>query len=173
MNTKLRLLITEKCNRRCKGCCNEDWDLSKVPLCGLDFEQYDYIMITGGEPMLFPSKIFEVVRNIRISNPRANIYMYTAKVDNLVHLMPILDILDGICLTLHEQTDVGNFYILDMILRREPYLLKRLSLRLNIFKGIDVKINRAWKVKDNMEWIKDCQLPEGEDFKRLTEWKEN
>ena len=37
------------------------------------------------------------------------------------------------------------------------------SMRLNIFKGVEVgKLELDWIVKDNIVWIKDCPLPEGE-----------
>lgn len=47
------------------------------------------------------------------------------------------------------------------------------SLRLNLFadmkallpKDIDLSM---WKVKD-MEWVKDCPVPDGEDFRRIKE----
>lgn len=47
------------------------------------------------------------------------------------------------------------------------------SLRLNLFadmkallpKDIDLSL---WKVKD-MEWVKDCPVPDGEDFRRIKE----
>lgn len=34
-------------------------------------------------------------------------------------------------------------------------------------KGYDIDLS-MWKVKD-MEWVKDCQVPEGEDFRRIKE----
>lgn len=53
------------------------------------------------------------------------------------------------------------------------YECKYRSLRLNLFpdmkallpKDIDLSL---WKVKD-MEWIENCPVPEGEDFRRIAE----
>ena len=50
-----------------------------------------------------------------------------------------------------------------------PKLFKTKSFRLNVFKGVDIsKLNTfGWKVKDEIEWIKNCSLPEDEVFMQL------
>jgi molybdenum cofactor biosynthesis enzyme MoaA len=50
---KLRLLVTERCARSCSGCCNHDWDLAALPTCE-SYAGYDEVLLTGGEPMLYP-----------------------------------------------------------------------------------------------------------------------
>lgn len=88
-------------------------------------------------------------------------------------------ITDGIVLTPHSKDDVKRFIRLNerlrMYLAENPQL--KSSLRLNLFKNIkdmlpeDIDLS-IWKVKD-IEWIKDCPVPKGEDFKRLSIlWKE-
>ena len=87
---------------------------------------------------------------------------------------------DGICLTLHSKLDVTKFVEMnDVMLRHKKYSWSDkgfnpdCSLRLNLFadmrallpKDIDLSM---WKVKD-MEWVKDCPVPEGEDFRRIKE----
>ena len=46
----------------------------------------------------------------------------------------------------------------------ESFSYVKKSLRLKVFKGVDVSgIDLSlWDVKDNIEWIKDCPLPEDE-----------
>ena len=162
---KLRLLLFEDCNRSCKGCCNKDWDLTSVEVED-NFEDYDLIMLTGGEPML---NIELVARTIyRIQNQtEAPIYLYTAKVDVLRDVFKVLPLLDGLTITLHEQKDVIPF------IKFNEYLLEigeRLDYRLNVFKGVivppDIDVN-MWKIiKKNIEWIKDAPLPTDEVFRR-------
>ena len=67
---KLRLLITEKCNRKCEGCCNLDWDLQNLPVC-TSFKGYDEILLTGGEPQLEPVLILSTVEKIKQQNKTA------------------------------------------------------------------------------------------------------
>lgn len=50
---KARVLVTQKCNKSCDGCCNKSNILdSMVTITSIDdLTCYDEIMITGGEPV--------------------------------------------------------------------------------------------------------------------------
>lgn len=166
---KLRLLITEKCNRNCEGCCNKDWDLSVLPK-ETDYSQYNTILLTGGEPMLSPFYVINIIKMIRKQNKTGAIILYTAKIDDWNAVLAVLHYIDGLTVTLHEQKDVGAFVFLDSLLSNADLAGK--SLRLNVFKGVTISKKygcnlKNWKVKDNIEWIKNCPLPEGEVFKRI------
>lgn len=170
---KLRLLFTPNCNRRCEGCCNKDWELDELP----EAEHFDYdeILITGGEPLLYPEKLIGFLKALNVVSD-AKLILYTAMT---VHRrkLPLFDVmpyLDGVTITLHEQNDVDNLKSLlynieglDPLFETNPFENK--SLRLNVFKGIDISgLDLSdWEVKDNMEWIKDCPLPENEEFKQI------
>lgn len=162
--TKLRMLLFEECERSCEGCCNKDWNLKELPTV-YSYEKYEEIMLTGGEPMLEPDFVKDVVEDIRkISS--ASVYMYTAKVTDIEASVRVLDKLDGMTVTLHEQSDVAPF--LEFI-RAVNLYEKEKSLRVNIFKGIEVEKAdlRKWVVKKDIEWIKNCPLPEDEVFMRF------
>jgi len=163
---KLRLLFTSLCNRNCSGCCNKDWNLEKLPKCD-SYLGYDEILITGGEPLLFIDELLILIKKIREENYEAKIYVYTAQLDRLEEVLPFTD---GVTITLHEQKDYLEFN--KFLKRNIPnlYNWRNKSLRLNIFKGIQTDyITELFKVKDEIEWIKDCPLPEGEIFMKLIE----
>lgn len=163
---KLRLLLLEKCNRTCKGCCNKEYDLHALPVCH-DFSGYSEVLLTGGEPLLVPEVIRSTVDRIRLQNPTAPIILYTAWRENASELIDMLAIVDGITLTLHTRKDVEPFLRLNKLLRFHGWSGK--SLRLNVFRGIslgDADVS-AWSVKSGITWIKDLHLPEGEVFMRL------
>ena len=162
---KLRLLLFENCEKRCVGCCNKDWDLSNLPVVK-DYTGYDVISLTGREPMLDPYLVIRVATDIT-NNSEALVYLYTAKSKPISTFITLVYCVDGICLTLHEQKDVGPFIELNEQLDKEPYNKK--SLRLNIFKGIELGLCdlSKWKVKKDIEWIKNCPLPKDEVFMRL------
>jgi len=145
-----------------------------LPICE-DFLPYDLIMLTGGEPMLHPDLINKAIDEIREKNPWAKLILYTADLSDPWLVAAILNGgLDGITITLHEQKDLGPFSAFLKELRDHPFWLKGdytpKTLRLNVFKGIKgvAEKIRGWNIKRDIEWIKDCSLPEGETFMR---WK--
>lgn len=161
---KLRLLLFTDCDRKCPGCCNNDWDLAALPEC-TSYAGYDEVLITGGEPLLRPKLVQDVIWQIRQQNPSTRIYVYTAKLFPVGAAMNILRIADGVTVTLHEQSDVGQFGFFNAGL--PEYLIMRRSLRLNVFKGVDLNLNTdGWVVKRDLEWQKDCPLPADEIFMR-------
>ena len=164
---KLRLLLFEECNRKCVGCCNNDWDLASLSICH-SFCGYDQILLTGGEPLLKPELVIETITKIRTTST-ALIYVYTAKVDKIAPALGILVYSDGMCVTLHEQSDVPLWMRFALTIPAD--LRQSRSLRLNVFKGIDIQVDNldmsCWKVKDNIQWIRNCPLPTGETLMRL------
>ncbi len=162
---KLRLLIFQECHKNCEGCCNKDWDLNSLPV-NKNYYNYDEILITGGEPLLKPKLLKEIIGNIRKQNPITKIFVYTT-FPQTKHLIDVLYISDGITITIHEQNDVKHF----IRFRNNVYdfFIKNRSIRINIFKNIDIddKYLRGMIVKKNIEYIKNCPLPTDEVFKRL------
>lgn len=180
MNRKLRLLVTAKCPNKCPMCCNNQFNLNKLPV--VDRWNYDEVMITGGEPMLYERELLNLVRSIRdISEiecgSRPKVYVYTSLCcSRLLDLMApeySSSRVDGIVLTPHKSEDIEKFLFTNELLLTNPKLSKDISLRLNLFSDMksllpeDTDLS-TWQVKD-MEWKKDCPVPEGEDFRRIAE----
>ena len=83
---KLRLLVTTKCPNKCPMCCNNSWDFSKLPV--VEHFNYKEIMITGGEPLLFPEKLANLAESIKTVQKLAygnkgKLFLYTALADML------------------------------------------------------------------------------------------
>lgn len=171
---KLRLLVTTKCHNTCKGCCNNDWDLEKLPICN-DFSVWNMIMITGGEPMLCMPWLEHLLKRIRLENRECKIILYTAIPKGIIHspygFTRLIDLclIDGITATIHVEKDVAGFEMLERsFFSVDPFRLSEMSLRLNIFKGIsEIKPIFNWTIKKDIEWIENCPLPEDETFMRL------
>jgi hypothetical protein len=158
---KLRLLLTDVCNRNCRGCCNKLYDLKTLPVC-TDFTCYDQILLTGGEPMLQPWLVVEAIGKLR-RQTQSPIYLYTADTTKPIMLLLILSLIEGITVTLHEPKDVEPFLALDPHIQKEGK-----SLRLNVFKRSNYTPHNltGWVVKSDLSWIRYCPLPEGEVFMR-------
>lgn len=126
---------------------------------------FDIVMLTGGEPLLRPDLVLETVADVR-KKSKAMIIVYTAMMHDVEQFRDVLREVDGITLTLHEQQDIKDF---EMLCKRlTPAELAGKSMRLNIFSNVSCSaIPEYWVVKDNIEWIKECPLPDGETLERL------
>jgi len=163
---KLRLLLFEKCNRKCPGCCNKQWNLDALPIED-NYKHYDKIILTGGEPMLDPFFVIEKIKEIKKVND-CPVIVYTAKVDEINSALEVLKYADGMTLTLHDKKDYIPFLYFNAVLGFKTELSNK-SLRLNVFKGVDINPDHfpIWKCKTNIEWIDNCPLPENEVFCRV------
>lgn len=172
----LRLLLFEECNRDCSGCINKRWDLKSLPVAK-SFNEYDVILLTGGEPMLRPLFVVDTITNIK-KETDAKIFVYTAKLDTPCEVLIILDYSDGMCVTLHEQKDVEHFVELDRQLTQlweHPNCsFPSKSLRLNVFEGVDINLGDypLWTSRVKKYRTEDSYLPKGEVFMRLTDPKQ-
>jgi len=171
MKKKARLVITLKCPRNCSYCCMKyDHILGQMkPLDSLEeLHGYEEVMITGGEPMLFPDKVMDIARWINGKSRETKIFLYTA----IYHwrIPTLIKLVDGIQYTLHEDTteqDIENF----LNIQREIQLRGRddQSFRLCIDPNVAYKVGVVpctWdsiKVKD---WRseEECIVPKDEDF---------
>lgn len=167
---KLRLIVTEQCAKNCEGCCNKQLDMSTIPV-ETYFKNYDEFILTGGEPLLDMPLLFGAIAKIINKKMDARILVYTAKTDDIFDFGCVLTVVDGMTVTLHEQDDVEPLRQLLMNISSDAFLQK--SMRLNIFSGIVLDMGTqqlikegGWVVKDNMEWIENCPLPEGEILRR-------
>lgn len=180
MNRKLRLLVTEECPNKCPMCCNNSWDFSSLPV--VDRWNYEEIMFTGGEPLLFVRALCRLAECIRYLASAAGmtprLYLYTS-IGDWDKLNTVLYYVDGVVVTPHNRKDAEEFREFNNLVNACSILanssFKGKSLRLNLFpdikeylKGEDLSL---WQVKE-MHWIKDCPVPEGEDFRRINElWR--
>lgn len=161
----LRLLVTKECNHNCSGCCNKQWDLDKLPII-TDFSEYDEIIITGGEPMLFGNSVKTLADSIRLLYPNIKLILYTTKIHQ-AHWYCRQNF-DGITVTLHEQYDVEHFY------NNYNLYFSAETLRLNVFENVTIPTRykklfkkHGWIIKDNIKWIENCPLPENETFGKI------
>ena len=116
--------------------------------------------------MLYPEYLIQVSKNIR-KQSRAEIYLYTAKMNQPLDILAVLHFIDGMSVTPHSKKDVNDFIFLNDILINSGI---NKSLKLNNFidyghdfSGIDLSM---WRIKDKM-WIKKKHLPKNEVFKRV------
>lgn len=194
MNKKCRLLLTAKCPNNCPLCCNKQFSLEKdVPV--IDRLDYDEFILTGGEPLQFPTSVVEIIHNISAITDYMGIspkfYLYTS-VCNPIVWNEILPYLNGITYTTHTRSNAKELIQLIGVLKNLntgydavlPSLcnIQNKSVWLNLFSEakdlIDAElamtsyswddISRYFRIKP-MEWQENCPVPEGEDFRRIND----
>lgn len=176
-NKKLRLLVTKKCHNDCPKCCNKQYDLDAVPV--IDRFDYDEVCITGGEPMLDFPKVVRIAEMFKIMatvlGKEVKVYLYTARITNgQLNLMMIRRLIDGICVTPHSKEDIIDFKFLNSLMLKTlnavPSYYENCSFRLYLFTDVKEQLHgedfSLWKIKD-IEWLDECPVPEGEDFRRV------
>lgn len=153
-----RLLLFKNCNRNCELCCNKQFDLESLPICK-SYTPYSEVILTGGEPLINPSKVHEAITKVR-KTYGGKIYLYTAKTDNIKELSKIADRIDGLTVTLHEESDIENFE------RFARSYKKKRSFKLCVFEDVPFRNPPlGWNMK-LIKWLEDCPLPPNEVFMR-------
>lgn len=162
----LRLLLWPECDRDCEYCCNKQYDLNALPVAP-DFREYGEIILTGGEPLLYPHVLLDEIKRIK-RRTMAFIYLYTACSTKQVSFLRVLREVHGITLTIHKQEDVDDFYRLQRVLDLHYPDIKHKSLRLNIRNGINMMgmVSHYWHV-DFWEPQLVCPVPDNEVLMRL------
>ena len=163
----LRLLLWPECNRSCEYCCNKQFNLAELPVAP-DFRGYGQILLTGGEPLLYPEVLLDEIARIKRRNSMAFIYLYTAKTDDIAAFCAVLNEVHGVTLTIHEQGDVPDFQVLQAYLDNMYPVIKYKSMRLRIRNGINMRgcVSHYWTV-DFWEPQEVCPVPTNEVFMRL------
>lgn len=142
----------------------------------MDRWDYEEIMITGGEPLIHTNKVAELIRTILAYTDIPKVYVYTS-IAAWDRVRTILAYADGIVLTPHSQSDIDKFVELNNMMQEvketKSDFIKGKSLRLNLFADMKLLLPEhidlsLWNVKE-MEWLKDCPVPQGEDFRRIKE----
>jgi organic radical activating enzyme len=172
-----RVIITFECVRDCLNCCNKNREVlgeaNRRGWCDATFKelaQYDEVCITGGEPMISPSRVLSLSDAIYHYDSEVRIYSYSAWYRDLADMKDMLARLDGIHYTLHSPIsydDLQKFYRLQNYICECNLADERNSsgCRLNIEHNIDIPINvvpSAWDRIENKSLIPDVCLPENE-----------
>jgi hypothetical protein len=162
-NPFARVTMTNTCNRKCRGCCNklitEEPKVTKIE----NITGYQKVFVTGGEPMLFPDKLLQVVKKLR-NQGNDKIYLYTAWPYPKKIFLKIVKYLDGVTLALHTHLDKLMFF--DNGYDKMDFPNKEMWL--NVFSTKNLQVEGNWVVRPK-KWVKECPMPPGEDLLTIKE----
>lgn len=92
-----RLIITMECERNCGYCCNNYKHIigqAKTIRTLREIQYYKYVCVTGGEPMLRPSRTKRILKKLHELNPTVKIFLYTALYNIVVNVLVTLVVVD-------------------------------------------------------------------------------
>lgn len=175
----MRVIVTSDCVRCCPGCCNTFLtpdDYRTISFEGLVQESSAYagIMLTGGEPMLYPKQTLELVQSIR-SRTNLRVFLYTALYEPVERSVweQMLPLLSGIHFTLHAEStdiDIVNFARLSRFVRASLGVVHDQNMRVAIdsrlydrydFRNVDFS---CWDIVRKLIWSDECPVPDHEDL---------
>lgn len=182
---KARLIVTFSCVRDCVYCCNKyrtarSWMTPVEHLEELD--DYDEVMITGGEPLLHSRDVGAIITGLQYWKPGRPVYLYTAIYRPII--VNFLRVLDGVHYTIHApmtDCDLADFVAFQRAIKIHGRLSA--SYRLCIDPGVQSSVSiqpSLWSRIEVKPWISeaDMELPPGEELlvlgkDRLTTYLEN
>lgn len=111
---KYRVILTKACPRHCPDCVNTvDGVLEQAKRMNLAdiFANGDDIVLTGGEPGIYP-RLIEDINTLKKNNPLSKLFIYASVVTK--KLLNAMEKVDGVSFTLHyplTESDKKGFYL--------------------------------------------------------------
>lgn len=167
MKNTARVIITTKCYRDCKYCVNKQAHVIKQATRISDITSLKYyreVLITGGEPTLYPDDVISAAKKLHKQNPNVLVYLYTTLL--VRELEDILQVVDGVTYTIHKdatETDIKIFVRTQELFQS----FKNHSFLLSIDKDLDKIIPiipSVWKHVKIKGWKTKCIVPVNEDL---------
>jgi len=170
------VVVTKKCNKRCRGCITKTL-INMETVTFDDLMGFENIMITGGEPMLMSDRCVELVHRLRLKGFTGMItlsFSDASKVGRYWAADMLIDEVDGIFFTLHYnsnkeklKSDLKNLRKLDKYLSSKDR--KRKSDVLYIDKrAYDAEYKKTlrggWSLIEPQEWIRNAEVDNPEDY---------
>ena len=166
MKKTARVIITYACDRKCPGCCNTmEHDIQNITDIK-ELKEYKEIVITGGEPLLYPQEVLDFINELRKQD--CKIFLYTAKTDIWKEkYAEILKQLDGITVTLHAECTDDDIRNLQLFAKQKvDNYDARLFIDTRVYDRYDVSnIDFSpWNVVRKLRWKKECHPAPNEDL---------
>lgn len=166
---KARVIVWLDCDRNCQGCCNNTLDFQSIPvITERDLLDCKEVMLTGGEPLLFPAELMRIARQVYLTTQMdSKMYLYTAGTEQfLIYLKTstalFFKLFDGVTYSIHKPEDVELFLKYDKAFKR--YRPIGFKFRVRNFSGVTLDkclLHCDWDIQD-LEWSDNCTIPKGE-----------
>ena len=161
----LHLVVTSLCDRRCKYCCNNQYDVRNIPyVTDDDFEQCNMLCITGGEPFVY-SNPCNLAKRYRKQFPNLKsvlVYTNAKELNDYLNGGGTIHDIDGLNISCKTKSDVKIF---ENSLSHHPQVIKLNMNRVYDFTGLLNDCPDGFGLIDR-EWQKVFQPAENCIFRR-------
>lgn len=174
----VHLMITNKCDRNCKYCCNKQYDVNKIPIIsGEELNNARELYLTGGEPFAYanPCYIADLLKNLYSNIERVIVYTNAYEFGEYLKQGGCIYGIDGLTISIKDKRDKAAFeeYIL---YNKEVNNLK--YLRLYIFDEVDISIEEiveipCWYDIRERKWQKEFNAAPNSIFRRAAQFPED
>lgn len=169
-NTKevIHLMITDKCNRKCPDCCNNQYNINDIPIItSEELSEAKRIYLTGGEPFAY-SNPNEIARLLKTFFPNIEkIIVYTNALelfDYIIKEGTSLSDIDGLTISIKDSRD--SFIFRNHLVNNKE-ILRLSNNRLYVFKGFeDIECPASFH-KSVREWQKEFVAAPNSIFRRV------
>ena len=165
----IHLFITDRCNRRCKYCCNKQYDINSIEVVTEEeLREADTIFFTGGEPFfaVIPDPC-KLALELKTKYPNIKkIYVYTNALELFTYLRThaVLYGIDGLTISIKNSFDRSTFKCL---IKNEYIQALAGNIRLYTFDGFDDIECPDWIDKRHRDWQIDFVPADDSIFRRL------
>lgn len=108
----IHLMITNKCDRNCKYCCNKQYDVNKIPIISNEeLEKAERLYLTGGEPFAYanPCDVADTLKRLYPNINRAIVYTNAWELAAYLHNGGNIWGIDGLTISLKNSVDKMAF----------------------------------------------------------------
>ena len=175
LNAKeLHLMLTNKCDRNCRYCCNKTYDVINdvEVVTDEDFEDAEFLYLTGGEPFTYanPNGIAHFVKKIYKNIKRIGVYTNAEPLKRYLENGGSLEYIDTLTISLKCRKDVEAF---DYIVKNEKVRNLRDKVWVYYFPKYEINIEDEHFHFVYREWQKDFTPAPNSIFRRVALFPEN
>lgn len=162
----VHIMITTICNRKCKYCCNNQYDLNDIPYAtDEELRNAETVCLTGGEPFQFANPC-EIANQLKRKYPNIkNVYVYTNALELANYLLEGKKIysIDGVNVSIKVPYDATMF---EKIIATNPTITSLSSNLLYVFDNLYNKNPIGFTVFQR-EWQEDFKPADDSIFRKL------
>ena len=171
----VHIMITDKCNRKCPYCCNNQYDISSIPVVtDEELRKAEHIYLTGGEPFAHsdPCRVGDFIKTFYPNIERVGVYTNAYELfEYLYKKKGRLYGIDTLTISLKDQRDkrvFKDYLSKDIDILSLTY--KNIPHRVYSFVGLDGLEKKTEFDIQERQWQKDFEAAPDSIFRRSTNW---